>query len=310
MSTDLVKFQVRESDFADDLEGIQVRFQRVKMPSGDNNFFQLPNENGEFDAIKEIKGRIIDNHPFNIFFPKPIGSGEPPECYSRDGKQGTVHGDCKTCPHNQLGAEPKCSNKRALFLMTEGKEYPIELDLPPTSLGSWGWFVSNLLSVKLNTKMVEVIVKLEPDTNKAGIKFAKCVFSIAKHLTEAEYTSMIALSNQYRNNTRGYVGEVEAEEEIIEVKEIVEKRPSRPDFSLAQMILNKTGYGSKNPNRHLLNKIITSVEESSKWTEIETGKFIDYCFSVVPEGEGYTEVEYAKLKEIFDKVTELDEILQ
>jgi len=293
---ELAKFEVRESDFADDLEGITPRLQKIKMPQGTGTSFEMPNENGEFDSIKEVKGIVIDNHPFNLFFLKPMGSGDPPECWSNDGKKGKL-GECKTCKYNFVDADPRCSNKRALFFMLEGREFPIELDLPPTSLGSWAWFISNLLATKLNTKMIEISVKLETGKSNEGFPHPKCIFTISKHLNQSEYLVAITLSDKFRNITRGYAEVIENEF----VPEMEENPIGKPDFKLCQAILSKTGYDSKNPNRHLLNQTITGIPESSKWTEKECKTFLDYCASFC-NGEKYTTEDYKNLKDTFDKL--------
>lgn len=138
-----------ETDFsneelADDMAGLQLNFQRVKIPSGGALQFELPGEDPENpDYAKTIEGIILFNHASGAYWAEgsEYDDDTAPLCFSSDGILGIGNpgGSCTDCPLNAWGTGANgrgkaCKNMRTLYLLPDGQYMPIELKLPPTSI--------------------------------------------------------------------------------------------------------------------------------------------------------------------------------
>lgn len=146
-----------ESDFtqeelADDMDGMQMSFQRVKIPSGGMVQFELPSDDPDNpDYSKVLVGVILYNHSNNAYWPEGSEYDEntSPLCSSVDGKTGIGEpgGLCATCALNQYGTAPEgagkaCKNMRILYLLRSGDYMPLQVTLPPTSLRPFKDFIN------------------------------------------------------------------------------------------------------------------------------------------------------------------------
>lgn len=85
-----------ESDFSneelsEDFDGLQMSFQRVKIPSGGALQFEVPGDDPEDpDYEKTLKGVIVYNHQAGAYWPEgsEYDDNVPPLCSSVDGKLG------------------------------------------------------------------------------------------------------------------------------------------------------------------------------------------------------------------------------
>ena len=86
------------------------------MPSGGGLSFEVINEDGEAEPVKEIIGVVLDHYPINAYWESEFtGEKNPPDCSSYDSQTGTIIMDgkevgkraCADCPHNQWGTDPK-----------------------------------------------------------------------------------------------------------------------------------------------------------------------------------------------------------
>lgn len=140
-------------DLADDMDGLQFKFQRVKIPSGGALQFEIPGGDPENpDYARTIEGVILHNHFSYAFWPEGGKSEDeeeeiPPLCSSFDGKTGIGEpgGDCVSCAANKFGSGPKgkgkaCKNTRVLYLLRDGEFMPIQISLPPTSISPFSDF--------------------------------------------------------------------------------------------------------------------------------------------------------------------------
>ena len=72
----------------EELGGLELTFDRVKIPSGGGLAFEIPLDDDEVDTVKEIVGVIVDHHRVNAYWPAAFsGQGQPPACSSMDGKR-------------------------------------------------------------------------------------------------------------------------------------------------------------------------------------------------------------------------------
>lgn len=143
-----------QEDFGDDFDGLQLSFQRVKIPSGGTLQFEVPGDDPEDpDYEKFIEGVIIYNHASNAYWPSGSEYDETvnPICSSVDGKVG--FGDpgcaCAMCDFNKFGSDPNgkgklCKNMRTLYILRSGEAMPIQLSLPPTSIRPFTEFVNSV----------------------------------------------------------------------------------------------------------------------------------------------------------------------
>lgn len=142
---------------AEDYEGLQLSFQRVKIPGGGSLQFEMPSDNPEDpDYAKTIEGVIVFNHPSCAYWPEGAEFDDDvnPLCTSVDGKTGigSPGGACAVCPMNQYGTgtdkngNPSkgkaCKNMRHLYILRSGEYMPILLALPPTSLKPYSDFMN------------------------------------------------------------------------------------------------------------------------------------------------------------------------
>lgn len=71
----------------EELNGLNLTFDRIKIPSGGSTAFEVPGDDGEeTEMVREITGVILYHHPAYAYYPeKYAGGSNPPECGSFDG---------------------------------------------------------------------------------------------------------------------------------------------------------------------------------------------------------------------------------
>ena len=141
------------AELADDMDGLQLSFQRAKIPGGGVLQFELPGEDPENpDYVQTLEGVILFNHSANSYWPagSEYDDNTPPQCQSVDGKvgYGDPGGICEACDYNKFGSDPHgggkaCKNMRVLYLLRRGEMMPIQLSLPPTSIRPFTTFVNS-----------------------------------------------------------------------------------------------------------------------------------------------------------------------
>ena len=143
-----------KEELAEDMEGLQLGFQRVKIPSGGQVQFELPSDDPDNpDYAKYLDGVIVYSHNANTYWPtgEDYDDNTPPACQSTDGKlgHGTPGGICASCPFNRYGSDTKgtgrgkaCKNQRVIYLLCSGEAMPIQLSLSPTSITPYTQFVN------------------------------------------------------------------------------------------------------------------------------------------------------------------------
>ena len=94
-------------DLADDMEGLQLTMQRVKIPGGGNLQFEIRSDDPDNpDYERKLVGVILYHHLANAYWPEgsEYDDNVPPFCQSFDGKQGYGEpgGVCAACAFNQF----------------------------------------------------------------------------------------------------------------------------------------------------------------------------------------------------------------
>ena len=156
-------------DLADDMDGLQMTMQRVKIPGGGNLQFEIRGDDPDNpDYERKLVGVILYHHLANAYWPEgsEYDDSVPPLCQSFDGKQGYGEpgGVCAACAFNQFGSTANgsgkaCKNMRQIYLLRSGEYLPLQLSLPPTSLRPFNDFM-NLAFVARRRPSYSAIVEI------------------------------------------------------------------------------------------------------------------------------------------------------
>ena len=194
----------------DELEGLSTSYDKVKIPSGGGTMFEIVDENGEPEAVKEIEGVILHHHAVNGYYRERYsGNNTLPTCGSYDGKtgEGDPGGDCTTCPYNQFGSGEtgtgkRCKNRRRLFILREGEMLPILLSIPTGSIREFTGFIRRLVTKGRRSFTQVVRITLRKAVNSTGIQYSQAAFAIKRSLTEEEVQAIMPLVEHIREFSR------------------------------------------------------------------------------------------------------------
>src|SRR5690606_27183725 len=198
---------------SEEMEGLSIDFDRVKIPSGGGLAFEVPGDDPDNpDMVKELVGVIVDHHPVNAYWPeKYSGQNNPPACSSLDGKTGIGNpgGSCQSCPFNKWGSDPDgnggkaCKNMHRVYLLREGEMFPLMLTLPPTSIKPFSNYLAKRV-IGRGRRSYGVITKitLKRETNKGGIAYSQAQFSVAGELSPEETAKAAEYAKGSKSSTR------------------------------------------------------------------------------------------------------------
>ena len=206
----------------EELEGLELSFDRIRIPSGGGLAFEVPIDDDEVDTVKEIVGVIVDHHRVNAYWPAAFsGQGGPPVCSSVDGKMGVAPPDsevewagsersCLSCPFNQWGSDETgtggkaCKNMVRLYILREGEAFPLMLTLPPTSIKNWAnYLAKRVLGRGLRPHQVVTRIGLKKEQSRSGITYSQATFKLAGVLGQEAQAQMAAYSQSIKPVTRG-----------------------------------------------------------------------------------------------------------
>ena len=190
----LANRDVLNEAMADDCQGLEFSFDRVKLPAGGGTAFEIPSaESDESEMAKDITGVIVYNHPAYAYYrDKYTGGNNPPDCGSFDGVTGigTPGGNCASCPYNKFGSgegqSKLCKNKRMLYIQREDEIFPLTLSLPTGSLKSFTNYVKSQLSRGRKLSQVVTKITLKKTSNASGIAFSQAIFTFVRMLNPDE----------------------------------------------------------------------------------------------------------------------------
>ena len=213
-----------DQTMAEELEGLEGGFDRVKIPAGGTTMFELPgDEADEPEGVKEFSAVILYHHPLQQYYAtKYTGGSNPPDCGSLDGimGEGEPGGVCANCPLNQFGSgennSKACKNRRRVFLLREGELFPLILSLPTGSMKEFSRYIKRLLSKGRKSNSVVTRFSLKKATNSSGIAYSQAQFSIDRPLTSEEQILITKLSEQVKGYSRtvGFDMEEAAEADV------------------------------------------------------------------------------------------------
>ena len=145
-------------ELAEDMDGIQLNFQQVKVPAGGALQYEIPTEDPDNpDYSRYLEGVILFHHPSNAYWPETEDGEDddnaPPQCQALDGKlgHGSPGGLCASCGYNRFGTRGKgkaCKNMHMVYLLRSGEFMPLQISLPPTSIRPFNEFVSRAFMLR------------------------------------------------------------------------------------------------------------------------------------------------------------------
>lgn len=232
-------------ELAEDIDGLQLGFKRVKIPSGGQVQFEVPGDDPDNpDYTKFLEGIIVYSHNSNAYW--SVGKGEdentPPDCQSMDGKlgYGCPGGICADCPNNRFGSDPKgskgkaCKNMRVLYLLRSGDLMPIQLTLSPTSLRPYTEFV-NAAFVARRRGVCGSLVRIGlKKANNGKDDYSVATFRRLYDFTGEELAKIRAYANGFKEQVKLLLGQraesIEAEAGSgVEIERPVRVMPNNED---------------------------------------------------------------------------------
>lgn len=191
---------------AEEMNGLNTFFERIKMPSGETTLYQLPSENPEEpEFTKEFSAVIVHHHPIRAYFKnKFTGAANPPDCGSLDAIKGIGNpgGNCKNCALNEYNSgdngSKACKERHRIYLLREGEVFPVLLSLPTGSLKELSRYFMRLLTKGIRSNEVVTRFTLVKATNKSGIVYAKACFKIERILDTEEKSLVLSLSEKIK----------------------------------------------------------------------------------------------------------------
>ena len=188
---------------AEELNGLDITFDRVKMPSSGSTTFLTPGKDGEPESVKEFSGVILHHHAlFSYYSTKYTGGNNPPECGSYDGVtgQGVPGGKCATCKYNQFGSGENdgkaCKNRRRLYILRERELFPIILNVPPTSVRPFTDYLKQIVTI--GKRAAKVVTEFSIQTSNGGKTYPLVQFKEGRDLTPRELAVITPLSAQIK----------------------------------------------------------------------------------------------------------------
>jgi hypothetical protein len=187
----------------EDLNGLTITPDRIKIPSGGSTAFEVPGDGDDSEMVKEITGVILFHHPAYAYYKeKYAGGSNPPDCGSFDGITGVgiPGGACATCPYNQFGSgegqSKLCKNRRQIYILPENELFPMVLSLPTGSLKEFTKYVKHQLTKGRKLSQIVTKLSLKKATSSSGIVFSQAVFTYVRPLTSEEQAAVAPLVQQ------------------------------------------------------------------------------------------------------------------
>lgn len=208
---------VAEGDFtseeiAEDMDGLQMSFPRVKIPAGGALQFEIPSDDPDNpDYQKYLAGIILYNHDNYAYWPEgnEYDDNATPLCSSVDGKLGIGEpgGACAACALNRFGTGPEgrgkaCKNMRALYLLRSGEYMPLQVMLPPTSLTPFREFMNQSFMIRRRATYGSVIQIGLKKANNGKDDYSVATFRRLYDLEGEDLAQIRAYANAFKEQTK------------------------------------------------------------------------------------------------------------
>ena len=201
-------------DLADDMDGLQMTMQRVKIPGGGNLQFEIRSDDPDNpDYERKLVGVLLYHHLANAYWPEgsEYDDNVPPFCQSFDGKQGYGEpgGVCEACALSQFGSASNgrgkaCKNMRVLYLLRSGEFMPLAINLSPTSISPFREFLNQGFAFRKRAiygSLVEIGLKRQ--TNPEGKDYSVATFKRLGDFHGDQLASVRKYALSFREQIRG-----------------------------------------------------------------------------------------------------------
>ena len=204
-------------DLADDMDGLQLTMQRVKIPGGGNLQFEIRSDDPDNpDYERKLVGVILYHHLANAYWPEgsEYDDNVPPFCQSFDGKQGYGEpgGVCAACAFNQFGSTANgsgkaCKNMRQVYLLRSGEYLPLQLSLPPTSLRPFNDFM-NLAFVARRRPSYSAIVEIGlKRAESGGYTYSVATFRKVRDLAGEDLAAVKSYATNFKEQVKALLAQ-------------------------------------------------------------------------------------------------------
>ena len=209
---DMVDSGFSQEELAEDMEGLQLSFQRIKIPGGGVPQFEMPSDNPDNpEYVNELLGVVLYHHASNAYWQEgsEYNDDTPPLCQSMDGNvgYGQPGGLCSSCGFNCFGSDSKgsgkaCKNQRILYLLLNGAAMPVQLSLPPTSLRPFNDFVNSAFMMRRRPLYGSVIRIRLKRVDRNGFTYSVAVFNRVHDFTGVELAKVRAYAASFREQIK------------------------------------------------------------------------------------------------------------
>ena len=204
-------------DLADDMDGLQMTMQRVKIPGGGNLQFEIRGDDPDNpDYERKLVGVILHHHFANAYWPEgsEYDDSVPPLCQSFDGKQGygVPGGGCAACAFNQFGSTANgsgkaCKNMQQVYLLRSGEYLPLQLSLLPTSLRPFNDFL-NLAFVARKRPSYTAIVEIGlKRAESGGYTYSVATFRKVRDLDGDDLAALKSYVENFKEQIKTILGQ-------------------------------------------------------------------------------------------------------
>ena len=206
-----------ESDFtqeelAEDMDGLQMSFPRIKIPAGGALQFEIPSDDPENpDYAKTLDGIILFNHYSFAYWAEgeEYDDNVAPLCSSTDGKRGIGEpgGICSVCALNRFGSAAEgngkaCKNQRTLYLLRSGEFMPIQVNLPPTSLKPFREFLNQAFMLRRRATYGSLVrIGLKKASNEKD-DYSVATFRLLRDFDGDELVQIRTYANNFKEQIR------------------------------------------------------------------------------------------------------------
>lgn len=209
----MIKGDFSNEELAEDTDGLQLSFQRVKIPSGGALQFEIPGDDPENpDYAKTLEGVILYNHASCAYWPEgsEFDENTAPLCSSVDGKLGIGEpgGTCAACSLNRFGTAPDgkggkaCKNMRILYFLRDGEYMPLQVTLPPTSIKPFREFINAAFVSRRRGTCGSVIQIGLKRANNGSNDYSVATFRRLYDFTGEQLAQIKAYSDSFREQVK------------------------------------------------------------------------------------------------------------
>jgi len=222
------------SESAATTDGLQVTFPRVRFPTSNSSFFEIPSVTGEPEAVKEIEGVVVFKQNVRAWWMGKDGetsfesTNSPPACSSLDGIT-PVAGEhrqaatCALCKRSEWdtgkeGRGQACKARLNCFILRPGDELPTLISLPPTAIKLFSQYAVGLRQKKSALIATTTIFGLQDAKSSGGTAYKNIALRMGKPLTFLDMKGARAISDAFESAMaqRGIQVEEAKDEEPVE----------------------------------------------------------------------------------------------